>query len=245
MTKTALVLTALITGTGLLRAAAPDFEVASVKRSQAGKETIQTSPGTLVMRNVTLISCLTWAYGVQRYQILTTGAGMGWVGAERYDILAKAEGAVPDNQLKLMLRSLLSDRFHLAIRSENRTISIFALVMAKGGPKFHESEGEGKMELKPLPAGMVARFATMGDLANLLAGRVETPVADETGLKGRYDFTIDVSSFLSDPTKPVQVQDMAAVLVTSLQEQLGLRLESKKGPVEMLVVEGVARPSEN
>jgi uncharacterized protein (TIGR03435 family) len=64
-------------------------------------------------------------------------------------------------------------------------------------------------------------------------------------LKGRYDFTIDVSSFLDEPTKPGQVQDMAAVLVTAVQEQLGLRLESKKGPVEMLVVEGAAKPSEN
>ena len=245
MTKSTLVLAALIMGTGLLGAAAPSFEVASVKPSQAGKETIQTFPGMLVMRNVTLISCLTWAYGVQRYQILNTGAGLGWVGAERYDIVAKAEGATPDNQLKSMLQSLLADRFHLAIRSENRSISIFALVVAKGGPKFHESEGEGKMELNPLPAGMVARFATMEDLANLLAGRVETPVVDQTGLKGRYDFTIDVGSFLSDPTKPDQVQDMAAVLVTAVQEQLGLRLESKKGPVEMLVVEGAAKPSEN
>ena len=245
MTKSSVILSALIAGAGLLGAAAPGFEVASVKPSQAGKETIQTSPGTLTMRNVTLISCLTWAYGVQRYQIVNTGAGLGWVGAERYDIVAKAEGAAPNDQLKLMPQSLLADRFHLAIRRENRSISIFALVAAKGGPKFHESEGEGKMEMRPLPAGMVARFATMDDLANLLAGRVETPVVNQTGLKGRYDFTIDVSSFAGDSTKPGAVQDMAATLVTALQEQLGLRLESKKGPVEMLVVEGAARPSEN
>ena len=229
----------------MLGAAAPEFEVASVKPSQSGKETIQTSPGTLTMRNVTLISCLTWAYGVQRYQIVNTGAGLGWVGSARYDIVAKTQVPAPGDQMKLMLQALLADRFHLAIRRENRSISIFALVAAKGGPKFHESEGDGKMELKPLPAGVVARFATMEDLANLLAGRLETPVVDQTGLKGRYDFTIDVSSFVGDPAKPGPVQDMAAVLVTALQEQLGLRLESKKGPVDMLIVEGAARPSEN
>jgi len=245
MTKSSVIFGALIAGAGLLRAAAPAFEVASVKPSQAGKETIQTSPGTLTMRNVTLISCLMWAYRVQRYQIVNTGAGLGWVGAERFDIVAKAEGAAADDQLKLMLQSLLADRFHIAIRRENRSISIFELVGAKGGPKFHESEGEGKTEMRPLPAGMVARFATMDDLANLLAARVETPVVNQTGLKGRYDFTIDVSSFAGDSTKPGAVQDMAATLVTALQEQLGLRLESKKGPVEMLVVEGAARPSEN
>jgi uncharacterized protein (TIGR03435 family) len=234
----------VITWAGWL-AAAPGFEVASVKPSQAGRETIETSPGKLTMRNVTLISCLKWAYGLQRYPIVDTGAGLGWVGSERYDIVAKAEGAAPDDQLKLMLQALLADRFRLAIRRENRSIPVFALTTAKGGPKFHESEGEGKTELKPLPAGVVARFATMADLANLLAGRVETQVVDETGLKGRYDFRIDVSSFVGDPTTPGPVQDMAAVLVTALKEQLGLRLESKKGPVEMLVVEAAARPSEN
>jgi uncharacterized protein (TIGR03435 family) len=197
------------------------------------------------MRNVTLISCLRWAYGVQRYQIVDTGAGLGWVGSERYDILAKSEGAAADDQLKLMLQTLLADRFHMAIRRETRNIAVFALTAAKGGPKFHESEGEGKTELKPLPAGVAARFATMADLANVLAGRLETPIVDETGLKGRYDFTIDVSSFVGDPTVPGPVQDMAAVLLTALREQLGLRLESKKGPVEMLIVDGAARPSEN
>jgi uncharacterized protein (TIGR03435 family) len=216
-----------------------------VKPGQAGKETIQTSPGTVTMRNVTLISCLRWAYGVQRYQIVDTGAGLGWVGSERYDILAKSEGAAADDQLKLMLQTLLADRFHMAIRRETRNIAVFALTAAKGGPKFLESEGEGKTELKPLPAGVAARFATMADLANVLAGRLETPIVDETGLKGRYDFTIDVSSFVGDPTVPGPVQDMAAVLLTALREQLGLRLESKKGPVEMLIVDGAARPSEN
>jgi uncharacterized protein (TIGR03435 family) len=99
------------------------------------------------------------------------------------------------------------------------------------------------MELKPLPAGVVARFATMADLATLLAGRVEIPVLDQTGLKGRYDFTIDVSSFASDPTTPGPAQDMAAVLITALQEQVGLRLESKKGPVEVLVIDHAEKPT--
>jgi len=237
-------LAAIITA-GCLSAATPSFDVASIKPSQTGNQAIQTSPGTLTMRNVTLISCLTWAYGVQRYQIVNTTPGLGWAASDRYDILAKADTPASDDQLKLMLQTLLADRFHLALRKDTKPINIFTLVPAKSGPKFHESVGDGKTELKPLPAGVAARFATMEDLANLLAGRVEAPVVDQTGLKGRYDFTIDVSSLIGDPTKPGPVQDMGAVLVTAVQEQLGLRLESKKAPVEVLVVEAAAKPSED
>ena len=120
--------------------AQPAFEVASVKpnpNAKAGgegsaRETIDSAPGSLTMRNVSLRSCVRWAYGLRDYQLTAPAS----TAAERYDIVAKATGPAPVNQLRLMLQTLLAERFQLALHRESRELPVFALTVAKNGPRL-------------------------------------------------------------------------------------------------------------
>ena len=115
----------------------------AVKFEHDGKT--ETSPGTLRMRDVTVNTCIKWAYGVQDSQIL----GPVWLGADHFDINAKADGPVGDAQMKLMMRALLAERFKLSFHREQKELKAFALMVAKGGPKLHEAangEAKGSMQ---------------------------------------------------------------------------------------------------
>ena len=97
------------------------------------------------MRNVRLTSCIKWAYSVQDYQI----SGPGWLNTERFDIIAKAEGPAPDNQLRSMLQALLAERFKLALHRQTKELAAYALTIGKNGHKLHPSESDGPTSLKP------------------------------------------------------------------------------------------------
>jgi uncharacterized protein (TIGR03435 family) len=230
-----------------LSAADLTFDVASIKpslgtggREEGGKrDQITTSPGSLTMRNVTLNSCMKWAYGVQDYQI----SGPGWTAEERYDIAAKAEAPALDDQLKLMLQTLLAERFKLTFHRQSKEFSVLALTVAKGGPKFHESEGEGESSFQTGKASATAKRVAMPQFAEQLSGPLRMPVLDMTGLKGRYDFMVDLLPYA--PERPDSPVDIIAIVITALQEQLGLKVESRKSPIEVLVVDRAERPSEN
>ncbi len=173
-------------------------------------------------------------------------SGPDWIarGEDRYNIEAKADepSKTTEEQLLKMLQNLLVDRFQLKFHRENVDMSGFALVVAKNGPKLHESKaddvrtsfGEGK---KPTPGGPVsikAQKYTMPMLANLLSQvGGHGPVADKTGLKGEYDLLLSWDD------------DAGPALPTALQEQLGLRFESQKVPVSYFVVDAAKKPSEN
>ena len=223
--------------------ALPSFEAATVKPNLAGTggNNIGASAETLTMRNVTLAICLKFAYNVQDSQIL----GPLSLRTERYDIVGKAAGAVSDQgQFRLMMQSLWAERFHLVVHRENRETSVYALVVGKSGPKFQKSVGEGR----PMLVGkgtLVAQFATMKMLADFLSGPMQVRVLDMTGLEGQYDFKFDLMAFaLTDPG-PGQEPDVAGMVLSGLEPQLGLKLESRKAPVEMLVVDHLEKPSEN
>ena len=106
-----------------------------VKFEHDGKT--ETLPGTLRMRDVTVNTCIKWAYGVQDSQI----SGPGWMEADHFDINPKADGPVGDAQMKLMMRALLAERFKLNFHREEKELKVFALMVAKGGPKLHEATG--------------------------------------------------------------------------------------------------------
>jgi uncharacterized protein (TIGR03435 family) len=225
------------------------FDVASIRPSQTVNRdppevlNVETSPGTLTMRNVTVRSCIKWAYGVQDNQIF----GPDLLNSDRYDIVAKAAGPVADNQLKLMLQALLAERFHLTLHHQSRETSVYALVVAKNGPKLHESEGEGKSNFQLGRGAIAAKWTTMREFADLLSGPMRTPVLDVTGLSGKYDFSVDVATYL--PTEDQarqrgQPPDPASILMTALPEQVGLGLEARKASVEVLIVDHVEKPSE-
>lgn len=238
----------LLFAVGLLHLCfAQTFDVASVRVSQfqsgdgegSRRESIQISSDGLTMRNVTLQSCISWAYSVQDFQIA------GALGADRFDIVAKAAAPTTVPMLRTMLGTLLAERFKLTLHRDTRELSSLVLVVAKGGPKLRSSQEDAPGVLRPDRSAIVAQHATMSEFIGTLAGPLRTPVIDMTGLTGRYDFTVDLRSYFAEG-KPGQQPDMTSILMSALREQLGLSLESRKARVEILVIDHAEKnPSPN
>ena len=248
---------------GQSAATAPAFDVASVKPDKVGtnegpgrgREEVNHTPDSLNMQNVRLSSCIKWAYGVNDYQI----SGPDWLNSERYDVIAKSAAPVPDAQLRLMLQALLADRFKLAFHRQSKEIPVYALVLGKNGPKLHPSESDGESTTKGNKLSIEVKNTSMAQLADLLTNPLGRPVMDETGLKGRYDFTVDLAPYMagdciSSPCASQSVgaqmaehgPDMADVATRALRDQIGLSLESRKSQVEILVIDHAERiPTEN
>lgn len=232
--------------------ATPVFEVASIKPVPPGTRGVQVNsqPGKLNMHNVNLRICLRWAYGIQDYQI---AGGPDWLTTDRYDIVAKAEQHVEDDQLRLMLQTLLAERFQLAFHREKREGTTYALVVAKGGPKLHTAKSSDETEMGGGRGHISARNVPMHRLANDLSRVTGRPVSDQTGLPGNFDFTLDWTpdegqllgkdgGLPSDAPIP---ESSGPSIFTALQEQLGLKLEARKGPIETLVIDHVEKASMN
>jgi uncharacterized protein (TIGR03435 family) len=227
--------------------AQPAFDVASVRVSQGKRESIQASPGSLNMRNVTLKSAIRWAYHVMDYQV----KGPDWINFDRYDIVAKAAEPATEDQLRLMLQPLLAERFKLTLHKETKELPAYSLVVAKGGIKFHESQitdGDGEPVANPDKGSMTMELKSVS--AELFVERlskvVQAPVVNNTGLSGRYDVKINVGKYIPDGSGKDGPFDPVAMIITSLQEELGLKLESKKVRLDLLIVDRVEKvPVEN
>ncbi|MES2394159.1 MAG: TIGR03435 family protein [Acidobacteriota bacterium] len=228
--------------------AAGSFAVASIRPSseavkfESDGET-RVLPGEVKMRDVTIQTCIKWAYGVQRGQVV----GPGLLTSEKYDIEAKADGAATEDEMKGMMRALLTERFGLAFHREKKELRAFALVAAKGGPKlgagFKQAAGE-EMPLRQNSAmGTTARALTMQEFADFLSGPTEKPVVDKTGMMGRWDFAFDFTKYMTDP--PKGLDDFLRVLNATLEGEMGLKLESEKDVVEVMVVDTVRKASAN
>jgi uncharacterized protein (TIGR03435 family) len=230
--------------------APPKFDVASIKPAVDGmRPELKTSPGSLTMRNQTLLSLIQWAYDTPPFQI----EGPDSLNDNRFDVLAKAESGGDDAKLRLMLQALLAERFGLKARRQKKEMQIYGLTLAKGGPKFQESTDEGPPEF--VNGGgrgtLVAHRVTMRDLATQISAQLRRPVIDETGLKGRYEIRIDVTAYMQaaagggDGHSEGQI-DVMSVLFTALQQQLGVKLDSKKENVDILVIDHAEKsPTEN
>jgi uncharacterized protein (TIGR03435 family) len=148
-----------------------------------------------------------------------------------------------------MLQTLLTERFKLRLHSEQKVLPTYALVAARNGPKFHESKTEGEPAVKLSKLGVTAERTPMAQFADLLAGPLRNPVVDRTGLTGRYDFMLDLAAFPAfgkkdkgrDPN-----DDLISFVSSALQEQLGLKLEGRRGPAEILIIDHAEKiPTEN
>ena len=148
-----------------------------------------------------------------------------------------------------MLQALLADRFKLTFHRQTKDLPVYALTVGKNGHKLHESEGDGPGSIKPNKLGVVAQRTTLAEAADLLSQPLQTPVVDMTGLTGRYDFSIDLAPYISGDLRRGpgdQAPDIIAIAMTAIQEQLGLKLEPRKAPIEMLVVDHAEKvPTEN
>jgi uncharacterized protein (TIGR03435 family) len=229
----------------------PTFEVASVKPNPAPPEDSSSHVyrGGLTMTNVTLKFCIVYAYGITDAQV----SGPDWLNSQTYDFAAKAPPAAPEDQIPLMFQALLADRFKLAMHRETKELSVYAVVVAKNGPKITQVESEdhgtnsSRGHLKATAISM-ARFAKFLASSRAALGR---PVVDQTGLKGLFTFTLEWTpentSAISNPksNEPRNVAEAPPIFV-ALQEQLGLKLEARKAPVEVLVVDHAEKvPTEN
>jgi uncharacterized protein (TIGR03435 family) len=230
-----------------LQAPAPVFDAATVKVGGPevnGLININTGKivhGVVTLANATLSDCLKFAYS------LTTDlqiAGPDWINqkAVRFEVTGKAPAGTPDDQLMLMLQALLKERFQIAMHTEQREMTHYELVIGKNGPKLKESmvgqaEGFGTARLD----GIRSNRMTMNKLAAMLSRMTRIPVIDKTGLTGYYQFELKYA----DERQPVENQVGPSVF-TAVQEQLGLKLESKKSPVEVLVIDHAEKvPLEN
>jgi uncharacterized protein (TIGR03435 family) len=227
--------------------APPQFDVATIKPAAPQTDgrthtrtSTDTDTGKLNYTNVSLRDVMGQAYKVQRYQI----SGPGWIDTERFDIVAQFPPHSSADRVPQMLQALLADRFKLTTHRETRELPIYALLAAKGGPKFKAAEtSTGVTSDSNRTRWHVVAKVTMPRFAEFLTDEAGRPVVDKTNLNGAYDLTLDWAVDNS-----VIANDAAAgpSLFTALQEQLGLKLESSKGPVETIVVDHAERtPTDN
>ncbi len=232
-------------------AQAPAFDVASVRPSpnaanglnqlNNGVEPIHAAPGLLTIRGASLLMCIQWAYDIPPFQI----EGPAWLKDIGFDIVAKVAGPANDEQLRLMLRTLLENRFGLKAHTERKNMQVYELTLVKGSPKFHESTTEGPpMFSNPGKGALVADRATMSEFAERISEALQRPVMDATGLKGRYDLHMDATAYMA--TSGEGPMDAMGFLFNALQQQLGVKLESRKGMPAILVVDSIEKtPTEN
>ena len=218
------------------------FEVASVKPNRSGGPTTRNiATGEIVFIDITLGEFIRMAYGLSYHQL----SGPDWVvntaSSDRFDVVARASGPASKQEMMLMLRTLLVDRFHLAVHDETRKIPMYALVIAKNGPKFKEGDGGAKSTSRDAAGGFSFKNWTMYDLANSLSmmAIVGRPVLDRTGLAGSYSFTANLSDLPKEATgtdaKEAAVNSDA--IFSNLERELGLKLEPGRDPVQLVVID--------
>jgi bla regulator protein BlaR1 len=254
----------------------PSFEVASIKPNNSGdgRIAVMAQPGgRFVATNVPLKLLMRNAYRVQDFQI---SGGPSWINSDRFDVEAKADGAVNGEQVALMLQSLLEERFKLNIHRETKELPVYALVVGKDGQKLQQTQSDTTAPAALPPSGppgergagprrgfmigrgqLEATAADISQLTTVLSQQVGRTVIDKTGLKGLFDFKL---KWTPEPGQPnpfglpagpggpdigPPIDPNGPSIFTAVQEQLGLKLESQRGPVEIIVIDSVDKPSEN
>jgi uncharacterized protein (TIGR03435 family) len=240
--------------------AKPTFEVATIKPSRPdaqGKSILVGRGGTnlFTTTNTTLHDLIVFAYGVHARQV---SGGPGWLENDRYDLTGKPDlpGSPSVTQLKDMVQKLLVERFQLTFHNEKKELSAYAISLGKTGATMSKSEanrgilpgfsGRG-------PGNIAVRNSTMLDFAAFLQSRIlDRPVVDKTGLTDRFDFSLrwtpDQAPGAAGPNAsppPPDNADAPPDLFTAFQQQLGLKLESTKAPVDVMVIDRAMKPSDN
>jgi uncharacterized protein (TIGR03435 family) len=234
--------------------AQPAFEVASVKPAAPPTRgmSMEIEPGgRFTATDVSLRSLLKKAYGIRDFQIQNPPA---WFDSQRYDVYAKPMGSAGEQQVERMLQSLLADRFQLKFHREPKDFQVYVLTLAKNGPKLKQAAAEenvqGGVRLRGV-GSLTGIHASTLQLAEALSGIVlngrhilDRPVLDQTALSGSYDFSLQ---WTPDPTPSEDAPPIptSPSIFTAVQEQLGLKLETRKAPVDLFIIDHVERASEN
>ena len=249
----------------------PTFEVASIKKIDKpvtfrGFPTGPIRGGTVTLMNSTVASLIQFAYGLRDFQVVD---GPDWVRKDLFEVQARAAGEPSRADVLLMLQALLEDRFGLRLRKEQREMRFLAMVPARSdgspGPYLHrcvdakcnreEFEAVEKARVPAQGSAMGSFSGSLSSLAELASRNVELPVFDRTGLTGSWWANIYFApnpnlsagrSFGVPPAPSTVTPDPnLAAFPTALQEQLGLKLEATRGPVDVMVIDAVRQPTEN
>ena len=234
----------------------PAFEVASI-RQHAGPITVSgvdISGSRVTASALTVSDLISYAFSLKGYQL--TGL-TDWMQSDRYDIIARAgsPGSPTNEQVRRMMQTLLAERFRLKVHGETREVPVYALVVGKNGSRLKENpagSGVVRFNRKGRDVELVFNGTPIDRLVSQLPRMpgIDRPVVDKTGLTGKYDFNLTLTDFqlslnnVEQRGIPAADSDGASVF-TALQDQLGLRLESQKAPVEFVAIDTVDRPSEN
>ncbi len=244
-------------------AAALVYDVASIRPHPAGDGSMSISEpphlARLTLTGVTMSNIVQIAYGINEFQLL---GGPSWLQSQRFDLLARSDSAADDLLAKLtpcqqrltkehMLQLLLADRTHLAIHNATKEVSGYSLVIAKSGPKLHESppnpdpqHGSGmSVRNNKLGFQLSANNYGLDYLAAWLADETHSPVADKTGLTAKYDLALQWSEDLA--ANPSAGDAPYPLIFTAIQEQLGLKLEPTKVPIDTVIIDHIELPSAN
>jgi uncharacterized protein (TIGR03435 family) len=237
--------------------ALPVFEVATIKPSQPGAQGrgLTMRGRNVVTFNTPVSFLMSFAYGMHPQQIV---GGPSWLESENFDIAGQPDiqGVPNEQQIRRMVEKLLIDRLKLTFHREKRELSVYALVVGKTAPKLtkNDTNPDGLPGLGfRAPGAMFVVNATMANFAGTMQTAVlDRPVVDQTGLAGRYDFTLnwtpDETQFKGMGIRvppPADTANAPPGLFTAIQEQLGLKFESTKAPVDVLVVDRIEKPTEN
>jgi uncharacterized protein (TIGR03435 family) len=253
--------------------ARPEFEAASVKPNTAGGPVNIRPPagGRFTATNANLKMLIGLAYKEQPFAI---SGGPGWIDTDRYDVTARSESNIGLDQLRPMLQTLLEDRFKLLVHREAREAPVYALMAAKNGPKLPEAKEDGCAafgpnsplppppapgQLPPTPCGaffmspnrLEGGKIAMAQLVSALSNILARPVIDKTGFTGTFDVHLDFSregtAALGGglPAEAGNADNAPPSIFTAVQEQLGLKLESQKSSVQVLVIDHAEKASEN
>lgn len=236
----------------VLIALCQEFEVVSIRPSkrESNGSLSNSDPLQFTAKNNTLKRLIMRAYGVNEYQV----TGADWINNERFDVAAKYPEALPKDphqaalKLQAMLQKMLQDRFKLAIHHEQKTFPVYGLNVAKSGIKFKPALNCDSHNWKSDKAHYQATCISMDTFAAFLAGRPDLPenlpVLDMTGLKGFYDLKLEWTP--ESLYGPAETDPSGPTLRSALQEQLGLKLETRKAPVDLIVVDHAEKlPTEN
>jgi uncharacterized protein (TIGR03435 family) len=206
--------------------------------------------GCITARNAKLTELIKGAYAVEDYQV---SGGPAWIDSARFDVEAKSSDRANRDQLLLMLRTLLADRFKLAVHRETKELAVYALVVAKGGPKFHALNADetscwpgcaaspGKtnhLRQRDLPA-LATYLTRLGS---------DRPVIDKTGLTGYFALDLDMEKIMREAAQSGEPPTNGSIFeatVNDMQGELGLKLAPTKAPIEMLAIDHAEKPTEN
>ena len=228
-------------------AQAPAFDAVSLKanKTESTGSSSNTHHGVLTGTNINLRNLIMRAYGLLDYQII----GPEWIVSERFDIAAKPPAGAKDEDFPAMMRTMLQDRFKLQAHKDNRVFPVYGLIAGKNGPKIQPVEDKGGNSTNSNRGFFKCDNCRMTGVAGWLSRQMDRPVLDMTELPGVYNLVLNFTPENAEPSRndgTAEKKETYPPLLTAIQEQWGLKLDPRKAPLEVLVIDHIERvPTEN